>query len=296
MIIDQPKPLFVDIETSLIPFYAFRPGKQYLTHSQMIKTSITDIICITYCYEKGKGHALTYDVSKGEDSSKIISEFDDIVRSGNYYIVGQNSDTFDVKHINTLRLMHGLDPFPEWADLSDDTLKQVRKYFKFPTNRLDFTSKLFGLGGKTKMEFDHWRDIAEYFVMLKIIRASGRKAARQVAPIIYDHTLDIILKKGKKSYDRMCSYGIKDVVDTRAYFNKIKPYIKPKVNMATMHGDLRCTACGSPDIVKNGTRAFGSTVYQQFQCKNHGGKARGYAGRAAINVKTGQVTGKMMGR
>ena len=84
-----------------------------------------NIICITYCWNDGKpGKALSWDYET-QDSSLMIEEFDKIVKQADL-VIGQNSDSFDIKHINTQRLMHGLTPMPEWATQTDDLLKQVR--------------------------------------------------------------------------------------------------------------------------------------------------------------------------
>lgn len=291
MKIKQLEPLFVDIETMLFDVSTFRLGKQFLSHGQMLKSQPTDIICITYCFDKGPGKCIMYDPKKDKDTSRVIKQFDDIVRSGNYYIVGQNSDSFDIKHINTLRMIHGLDPFPEWADLTEDTLKQVKKHFKFPSNRLDFADKLLGNTGKLKMEFEDWVFIKEYIACVKIEKIAGKAAAKAHCEVMYDHTYTQIMREGPKRMKQMGKYGTKDVVDTRSYFKRIEPYIKPKVNRSQHPSGLSCIRCDGVNIKKNGPRKLGTTWYQQFQC-NDCGK---YAGRASMNINTGQITGKMRG-
>lgn len=251
--IRQPKILYFDIETSLMKFYGFRLGEQYVSHTQLVEGEKVDIICITYCWDKGPAMHLDYDYEE-QDSSKMIQEFDKIVKEADI-IIGQNSDSFDVKHINTQRMLHGLAPFPEWADCTDDTLKQVRRFFKLPCNKLDYMSALFGFGGKVKMAFQDWVNIKEKN------------------------------KNGLKSFNKMIRYGKKDVIDTRKVFHKIRPYIKPKFNMATFLQDHVCVHCGSKDIHKNGTRIAGKTTYQRYHCKTHGG----YAGKSPLSPSTGKV-------
>lgn len=284
------QPLFVDIETLPFDVSMFRLGKQYVSHSQMLIAGAVDMICITYCFDKGPGRALSYDPNKGEDSSKIIKEFDKIVRSGNYYIVGQNSDNFDIKHINTLRLVHGLPPFPEWADLSEDTLKNARKYFNFPSNKLDFAGNLLLGQGKLKMEWEDWIYIKEYFACVKVAKMAGNKAAEAHAACTYTHSYSSIMKEGPKRLSKMIRYGKKDVVDTRKYFNAISPYIKPKVNRSTKYGELSCVRCNSTKVRPNGHRKLGTTWYKQFHCDS----CNQYAGRAAYDPTKNKVTGKMI--
>ena len=248
----KPKVLYYDIETTPMRVWTFRLGDQHVSHSQIVEGDKVDIICITYCWDTGPAYALDWGVRK-QDSAPMIEKFDKIVREADITI-GQNSDSFDVKHINTQRMLHGLPPFPDWADVTDDTLKQLKRHFKLPTNKLDYVSSVLGYGGKNSMSMQDWVNI---------------------------------MNKDPKALNKMIKYGKKDVLDTRKVYNRIKPYIKPKYNMAAHYGDHRCSNCGSTDIKKNGTRLSGTTRYQYFYCNSHGG----YAGKAPINKKG--TTGKI---
>lgn len=251
-----PKILYYDIETTPMRAWTFRLGDQHIQHTQIVDGDKIDIICITYCWDKGPAYALDWDYKK-QDSSKMIEAFDGIVSQADI-VIGQNSDSFDAKHINTQRLMHGLPPFPDWADLTDDTLKQMRRFFKFPSNKLDYISKTFGFGGKVKMEMQDWIDIVEQN------------------------------ENGLTSFNRMIRYGKKDVIDTRKVLHKIKPHIKPRLNMAAFYGDVRCTNCGSHDIKKSRVKLSGSVKKQHFYCNTH----NGYAGKATVLLNG--TLGKML--
>ncbi len=284
----KPKILFYDIETTPILTWNWRLGDQTVRHGQLVdftdlvkyvlsKTNIdrrskkelatiadsefdkrfnyTDIICITYCWNDGK-KAKSLDWGyKEQDSSHMITEFDKLVKKADVTI-GKNSDRFDVKHINTLRMLHNIYPLPDWAMYTDDLEKQMRKHFNLPSNSLDYFSNLMDIGGKVKMEFQDW--------------------------------IDICLQLKKKSFDKMIRYGKKDVEDTRHLWNRVSGYITPKYNVAKHYGGLRCTYCGSDKIHKNGTRRKGQTTYQRFECNDHGG----YAGRCVIK-KDGSLSDKM---
>ena len=244
----KPKILFYDIETSPLLAYIWRPGKQVVRHGQLSKSrNQYNIICITYCWNDGKApKALVFDYEK-QDCSKIVKEFDKLVKESDITI-GKNSDRFDVKHINAQRFLTGGKPFPDWADVTDDLEKQMRKFFYFPSQSLDYISDILGLGGKIKMQMQDWIDIVEQN------------------------------KNGKKALTKMVKYGKKDIADTRAVWNKMKPYIKPKFNMSTFLGEFACVHCGSSSIIRNGTRINGKSKYQHFYCNSHGG----YAGKAII--------------
>ena len=252
---NKAKILFYDIETTPLLAYVWRLGKQAVRHQQLhSKHDMYNIICITYCWNDGKpAKALVFDYDT-QCCKTIIKEFDALVKEADYTI-GKNSDRFDVKQINTQRMIHNLPPCPEWMDTKDDLEKQMRKYFYLPSHSLDYISGKLGFGGKIKMEFQDWIDIVEQN------------------------------KNGKKSLKKMVKYGKKDIVDTRNVWNYLCKHFKPRLNMATHLGGRRCTHCGSVDIVKNGTYAAGKTYYQRYHCKSHGG----YAGRAPISEIQGKI-------
>lgn len=253
----KPKVLFYDIETTPLQVWTFSLGKTVLSHKQLVegKYSAYDIISISYMWEhENKAHVLDWGWDK-QDSSKMIKEFDKVLKQADIAIA-QNGDRFDIKHLNTLRLIKNLPPFPESLMSTDDTLKQMKKYFYFPSYSLDYVSKLFDLGGKMKMDLQDWVNIVE--------------------------------KKDKKSFDRMLRYNKKDVRDLKKLYKKIEPHIIPKLNKAMFtDNEMACRTCGSSNIHKNGTRVLGNTKYQTFYCRSHGG----YAGRASIlkNGKYGKI-------
>lgn len=243
---DKPRILFYDIETKPLLAYIWQLGEQVVRHPQLATGGDSHgIICISYAWNDGKP-AKTIDWGyEAQDTGRVIRAFDKIIKQADMTI-GKNSDRFDVKYINTQRLIHNLPPLPEWMDYTDDLEKQVKKYFTFPSRSLDYISKAMGLGGKVKMEFQDWIDIVE--------------------------------KLSRQSFEKMLRYNRKDVEDTRTLWDKLQPYIKPNLNMATFYGDFRCTNCGSQDLKKDGIRHKGMTTYQTFFCKSH----NGYAGRMVI--------------
>jgi hypothetical protein len=251
----KPSVLFYDCETTPLLAYIWRLGDQFIGHHQLAKWGYRyNLICVSYAFNDGKP-AKTFDWGyDAQDSGRVIREFDKIIKQADITI-GKNSDQFDVRHINAQRLLHKLPPLPDWMNYTDDLEKQIRRHFIFPSFSLDYISKELGLGGKVKMDFTDWIDIAE--------------------------------RKNRASFDKMIRYNKKDVLDTRALWNKMQPYITPKFNMATYCQDFCCTKCGSKNLKKDGLRYRGMSRYQQFWCRD----CKSYAGRATIG-KSGSL-GKM---
>jgi hypothetical protein len=252
--------LFYDIETSPLQAWIWRPGKQVVRHGQLVdKFSQYNIICITYCWNDGKpAKALDWGYND-QDSSSMIEAFDKIINQADVTI-GKNSDSFDVKHINTQRMLHGLPGMPEWSMYTDDLQKQMRKHFYLPSYSLDYFSHMLGFGGKIKMEMADWINI--------VLKTPG---------------------KGRKALKKMIEYGKKDVEDTRAIWEHCEKHFTPRLNVShfSINKGLACRNCGSMDLKLNGTRYLGNSKYQQFFCNNH----NGYAGRAVIkkNGKVGDI-------
>lgn len=287
--------LIYDIETSLLPAFIFRPGEQRVNHSQLSATAThTEIICIAAKWY-GKSEVMVF------DGPNCVRDFDLVARKADVCL-GKNSDSFDVRHINTNRLMQGLDPYPEWIDSQEDIEKRIRKYFLFPSFSLDFISKAFGNGGKDKMEFNDWKDIANLSLWNKLEKAidcSGisTKARQQVKDqqslTLFGKSARIITELGNKKLRKMIEYNIGDVLDTEAILVKVLPYITLRNSAANLGAkkDTGCVTCGSKQIIKQKTIRKGCETYVQWHCTAH----NGYAGKCTQrwNKQNNAIYGKM---
>lgn len=251
-VLRKPKILFYDIETKPLQAWLWAPGKQYVGHKQLVKEySRYGIICITYCWNDGQPAKVIDWGYEEQDTAKVVAEFDEIIKQADQTI-GKNSDRFDTKVINACRMFAGLPGLPQWTKYTDDLEKQMRRYFRLPSQSLDYISHQLGLGGKIKMEFQDWIDICEKN------------------------------EDGKASLAKMIKYGLKDVEDTRFLWNKLEEHFDPRWNQSTFEGgELICkhADCGSPLLKKDGTRVAGNTKYQQYTCTICGR----YAGRCPLS-------------
>lgn len=258
------KLLIYDIETSLLKANLFRLGEQRITHNQLdVAHQENHIICIAAKWY-GDKQIVVFEGDKG------VEGFDKLAREADVCL-GKNSNSFDVKYINTARMMLGLKPYPEWADTNDDLERQMRKYFALPSQSLDYISKIFGTGGKDKMEFADWVSIQNYDLVRKLIRPSNH-----TCKTLFLTSYKNVINDGKKALSKMIKYNKKDVLDTEAALTKVLPYIKLKRN-ASKEGK-GCTTCGSLKIAPTKIIKAGQTSYQQFDCLEH----EGYAGRCTF--------------
>lgn len=246
----KPRILYYDLESSPLKAWVWQPGKQYVGHKQLVKEhSNWGIICVTYCFNDGKpAQSIDWGYEE-QDTGKVIKEFDEVIRSADHYI-GKNNMRFDVKMLNAARMFAGLPGNPDWVRYQDDLERQMRKYFRLPSQSLDYISEQLGLGGKIKMEMQDWIDIVEKN------------------------------DNGLKSLNKMIKYGKKDVLDTRKLWEKLSEHFEPRLNMAAFQDKSgACINCGSSNICKNGTRCSGGIKYQAYHCN----ACHRYAGRIPLN-------------
>lgn len=289
--IKTPKILFYDIETLPLKAVIWQPGKQYVGHKQLLPGfEMWDLICIQYCYNDNKPtKVLRFDKHGG--TAGVISKFDELVKEADH-IIGKNSDRFDRKMLNSLRIFNNLPPMPEWMHYSDDLEKQMRKYLRLPSQSLDYMSSMCGIGGKNKMEMQDWINIQNYRHLLELEKAGlDAKSLSIVSLNLFHKSPREVRKEGKESLDKMCGYGAKDTEDTRKLWYYLEKHFEPRFNMSVYLGVKHAciiSSCGSTNLIKNGTRQKGKTRYQAFICKDCG-----YTGNKAPISKIKQTIGQM---
>lgn len=267
--IDLPyKLLTYDIETRLKEFLGFQCGETVLRHNQLTERSVYqhNIICIAAKWY----HQDKVMLFKGDNA---VEEFDKEARKADV-CMGKNNIRFDIKYINTERMMRGLKPYPEWMDSAEDLERQLRKNFNFASQSLDHISKLFGFGGKIKMEFDDWKHIHNYEVLEEM--NIDNEALEVVSQVLFKTSARKVKSLGRTALRKMYFYNKKDVLDTEAALIKVLPYIKLKYNASN---DTGCVTCGSKLIIPTTRSVSGRTKYQHFDCPAHGG----YAGKCTYS-------------
>jgi hypothetical protein len=278
----DPKILFYDIETLPLCANVFSLGKQVVRHGQLIPSrNRYEIICIQYMWDTDKKATNLHWIGTNSTSEEMIAKFDAIAKQADI-LIGKNSDRFDCKHVNTLRLVHGLPPLPGWMEskTKDDVEKQLRRYFYLPSYSLDYISSLLGLGGKNVMEFSDWVDILHYKEALELLNLNVKGAALDnVCMFQYNAEFKEVCRKGKAAHNKMCKYGNKDTEDTKRVWDRIKKYVKPNFNYSHFYGNqtgdyLVCRHCGSSNLIKNGRDMRGSNPKQKMQCADCKGETK----------------------
>lgn len=289
----EPMILFFDVETLPLKTFIWQPGTQYVGHKNLLPShSMWGLICIQYAMNDGPVKVLRYDKHGG--TVGMIKAFDKLVLKADI-VLGKNSDRFDIKMLNSMRALLKIKPIVGWEKYTEDLEKQMRRYFRLPSQSLDYISKQLGVGGKVSMEMKDWIAISNY-KELADLKAEGvdTHALKIVSRHLFKDTATNVAKDGKIALNKMCTYGAKDTEDTRILWNYLKDHFDPKFNHA-VYSKLQkivivkdwkqphhvCKHCQSPNLKFNGDKQAGMTMYKMFVCLDHGG----YAGRAAISNK-----------
>lgn len=158
-------------------------------------------------------------------------------------VITHNGDKFDIKWLNTIFLKNDMQPPSSFQSI--DTLKVVKKHFKFVSNKLDFLTRRRKLGMKIPHEgFPLW---------IKCMKGE------------------------QKSWKVMKAYCKHDVRLLEELYEDLKPYIVNHPNLTLYKGVKslsECSVCGSKRMVKNGwfyTKVF---KYRRYKCQDCGKETR----------------------
>lgn len=227
---NEPKILLYDLETTYVNCRLWRIGKQYVSHDSIVEGSRTDIICLAYKWlDEKKVHTMDWGLKK-QDSRKMVNDFSEIAAQADL-VVAQNGDNFDMKQLNTQRLLHGDTPIL-WST-SADTLKGLRKNFRLPSNKLDYVGKLLFQTGKNPMRMQDW--------------------------------IDVIERKDPKALEKMLKYNIQDVLLLEKTFNRLRPWLLTKSLIQRTNVE-ECPSCYAKKSRSKGRKLLRNKYYQRRVC------------------------------
>lgn len=153
-------------------------------------------------------------------------------------VVHYNGRKFDIPWLNGEFARVGLLPPSPYRQI--DLLETVKKQFKFPSNKLEYVVKAFGIGEKFKN--------------------SG-------------HELWVGCMQGSRNaWKEMRTYNIQDVSILEALYVKLIPWIKGHANhgLFTDGAVPVCPNCGGVHLVKRGFTSTLASVYQRYRCADCG--------------------------
>ena len=186
----------------------------------------------------------------GSENDKTLLEGMHALMNEADYIIAHNGDRFDIKKINTRFLEHGISPPTPYKSI--DTLKIVKRYFAFTSNKLDYVAKK--LLGDEKLKHDGlalWQNCI-----------AGDPSA----------------------WKTMLKYNEKDVTLLERVYYKLRAWdhLHPNFAVHSTKDVLSCTVCGSDNVKPTGDTVKTSTgAYLGYVCSDCGHQMRG-----KTNVRT----------
>jgi len=172
------------------------------------------------------------DKKLAEELHKLLDEAD--------IVVAHNGDKFDLKRIHSRFVVHGLTPPSPYKSV--DTLKVVKKYFGFNSNKLNDLGEMLNLGTKIDTGgFSLWEDCM-----------NGNKAA----------------------WKKMKAYNKQDVNLLEKVYLRVRPWMTNHP-LADHSHDINCHVCSRTTVQKRGYTFTKVSRYQRYQCQDCGSWGHG---------------------
>lgn len=152
-------------------------------------------------------------------------------------VVAHNGDGFDLPMIRARMIVRG--HLPHAPVRTVDTLKQCRRHFRFPSNKLSYVARALGVEEKMATEKGLWERVA----------AGDAKALR-----------------------KMVAYCRGDIRVLEAVYHRLLPFMTSHPNLGMYHEDptVRCPNCGSDELTRKGWRTTDSRRYRRYRCRSCG--------------------------
>ena len=219
--------LTLDIETSPAQAFVWSLKPDYISPKQVIEPS--RVLCFAAKWQHEK-QVLFYDERQGrkamvEAAWRLLDEAD--------VVVGYNHVRFDIPHLHREMVELGCGPPSPAIDV--DLLTEVRKHFRFMSNKLGAVLDNLGLTAKEDPGgFDTWKGV---------------------------------LAGDAKAWDRMKHYCKADVQITEDLLTYLQPWLRlPHAGLFT--GDLQgCYSCGGTKLTPHGISRTKTAAYLRLACE-----------------------------
>lgn len=235
-----PKILVLDIETSPIVSYHWGLFDQNISLSQVKEDWSVISFAAKWVGEKEIFYADQRGVKNVRDDKKLLAKIWKLMDEADI-ILGQNSNSFDIKKLNARFIKQGFKPPSSYRKL--DTLRIAKKNFGFTSFKLEYMSEFLNK-------------------KFKKLKNSG-------------FNLWIRCLAGElKAWQELETYNKFDVLATEELYNMIKSWDNT-INFNVYHDDFHNACnCGSTDFKRNGFFYSNAGKYQRHKCLKCGRESR----------------------
>ena len=223
--------LFIDLETSPITAHTWGLWQQNISIKQIVES--TQVICFGARWYGQK--KVIFKSVHHHGQKEMLSELHGLMDEADA-IVGWNSKGFDHKHIRREFLEAGLLPPSPAKDI--DLMLEVKRNFRFPSNKLDYVAQRLGVGAKVEHTgFQLWLDC---------------------------------MAGSDKAWRMMKKYQIQDVDLLVELYEILLPWMRHPGVPAHSGNEDGCPNCGSTKLQRRGYESLSTGRYQKFQCQGCG--------------------------
>jgi hypothetical protein len=223
--------LILDIETAPHKAYIWDCRTEYVSPDHIVEPGYTLCWAAKWLDDDGVMFGSVHRHGKGMVRSvhKLLNRADAVVHF--------NGKKFDVPTLNREFLLAGLSPPSPFKQI--DLLQTCRRKFKFASNRLDYVSRVLGIGAKIEHKgMELWKECM-----------AGLPEA----------------------WATMEAYNKGDVRLTQAVYERLLPWIDGHPNVAAFQTEKRCCpTCGSTKLQARGEQVTTTLVYTRLQCRSCG--------------------------
>jgi DNA polymerase elongation subunit (family B) len=230
------KILLLDIETAPNEVYSWGLWDQNIATNQVRETSY--ILCwAAKWFEKDK---VMFDSVHQSTAKRMLGGMHTLLDQADI-VVHYNGLKFDIPTLNKEFIQRGFSPPAPYKQV--DCLKEVKRMFRFQSNKLDFVSQALDIGAKSEHEgFELWVKC---------------------------------MKGDKDAWKRMEKYNRQDVKLLEALYKKLRPWIEKHPNIGAFEDIPACPKCGSEKRQQRGYAVTQLLKYPRYQCMGCGGWFRG---------------------
>lgn len=223
-----PKILTLDLETSPLLVYTWGLWQQNVAINQIVDPTRV----ISWAAKWHDKAQVLFGSEHHHGAEEMIQRIYNLVDEADV-VVHFNGGTFDMPHLRREFSIRGFAPYSPAQEI--DLLKVVKNRFRFPSNKLDYVSRQFGLGGKVSHTgFDLWKKC---------------------------------LQGDDQAWSLMRKYNKGDVIVTEQLYDKLRPFIKNHPHMGLYSHEDCCQSCGGTDLERRGYAYTPTAVFQRYRCR-----------------------------
>ncbi len=240
----KPKIRCIDLETRPNLAYVWGLYNQNVGINQIVEQ--TEVICFGARWlDEPATQVFSLRPEMGKDTEALRKQMLDnawTLLNEADAVMGWNSQSFDVKHLNREFLMNGYTPPSPFVNI--DLMRVSKSNFRFPSNKLDWMAQSLKIGQKVQHEgFSLWTKC---------------------------------MAGDPEAWEKMHEYQRQDVDLLVDIYEKLRPWVKNHPNMGLFTDDARvCSKCFNTKLQENGVARSARGIYKQYLCHKCGTWSRG---------------------